>query len=427
METAGDPRHGTRRRILYISHAPPVPGRVGPGRRHYHLLEQLTRFYDVHFVSLGDGSEGRLFEQIFGDRVRGFGFAPRQAGVYRKHWRKVFRTLTGRCDFLPACEPSLRALCAQVTAAHAFDAILLSSVLLRALPLPDNVPIIGDTHNVEFDVMRRTADCSDRFLLRQYARWQWVRTRAEEQRCGRRVDLLLATSERDRHIFEEHLGLDDVAVIPNGIDLAEFAPRPMPESRSTILFSGLMSYHPNQQAVHWFLERVLPSVRRRVPAARFVVAGASPPRWLKGAANDHVEVTGWVPDIRPCLEQAAVVVAPLFIGGGTRVKILEALAMARPVVSTSLGAEGLRLCHGESVLLADDPDAFAQSVVRLMLDRDLAASIAETGHAHVVRHFDWDQIGTTVSELLAARMGLTPHGPAMAPGRQPAVAEAAHG
>jgi polysaccharide biosynthesis protein PslH len=404
---ARDSTLGRRRRILYISHAPPVPGRVGPGRRNYHVLEQLARFYDVHFLSVGDGSEGPLFEQIFGDRVRSFAFAARRAGVCRKYLRKIVRTLTGRCDFLPAHEPSLRALCAQMTSAHSFDAIVLSSVLLRALPLPENVPIIGDTHNAEFDVLRRTAELADGFLLRQYARWQCLATRAEEQRCGRRVDLLLATSERDREMFERDLGLDNVAVIPNGVDLAEFARRPKPEVRPTILFSGLMSYDPNQQAVAWFLDHVLGAVRRSVPAARFVVAGAAPPRWLRVAADNHIEVTGWVPDIRPYLERAAVVVAPLLIGGGTRVKILEALAMAKPVVSTSLGAEGLKLTHGESVLLADDPESFAQNIVNLLLDADLAARIARNGYAHVARYFEWDQIGVALNALLATRMAPT--------------------
>ena len=123
-----------------------------------------------------------------------------------------------------------------------------------------------------------------------------------------------------------------------------------------------MSYYPNEQAIRWFLDSIFPRIRRHIPDARLVVAGMSPPRWLTARAG-HVEVTGWVEDIRPFLKRASVVIAPLLIGGGTRVKILEAQAMRRPVVSTTLGAEGLGLRDGESILLADDADAFAARVI----------------------------------------------------------------
>jgi glycosyltransferase involved in cell wall biosynthesis len=174
-----------------------------------------------------------------------------------------------------------------------------------------------------------------------------------------------------------------------------------------VLFSGLMSYYPNQQGIRWFITDVFPLVLRCVPRARLVVAGAAPPRWLQLLARDHVEVTGYVPDIRPYIERASVVIAPLMIGGGTRVKILEAQAMARPVVSTSLGAEGLNLEAGTSALIADDSAAFAAQVVRLLTDEEYASHVALNGRAHVSRHFDWNRIGENASRLLTSRLGLT--------------------
>ena len=318
-----DPAPPRAGRVLYIAYASPVPSKLGPARRHYHVLEQLARFYNVHFLCVGESSEAEAFARQFGDRVDGFTFAPRSTGLRRRHARKLARTLLGRCDFLPALEPALQQACARVTSTHAFDAIVLSSVLLRSLPLPERVPIVGDTHNVEFDVLRRTAVHADRLLLRQYARRQWPAMQREERRCGESVDLVLATSVRDRQVFERELGLRRVAVVPNGIDLAEFAPSTRAVVPDTILFSGLMSYFPNQQAVRWFLRDVFPTVLRRRPGARLIVAGADPPRWLTALAGPNLEVTGRVPDIRPFVARAAVVVAPLLIGGGTRVKILK--------------------------------------------------------------------------------------------------------
>jgi polysaccharide biosynthesis protein PslH len=381
-----------RARILYITHTSPVPAKIGPARRHYHVLAQLCRFYDVHLLFLGSSHEADAFAREFDERVTGFTYATRAARGGRKVARKLLRTLTARCDFLPVLEPDFRSCCASVTRTQTFSGILLSTVLLGGLPLPDGIPLIGDTHNVEFDVLRRA-------------------TRREEQRCARSVDLLLATSDRDRALFEAELGVSDVAVVPNGIDLLEFSPAPAPAIANTIVFSGLMSYYPNQQAVRWFLQAVFPSVRRMVPTAKLIVAGAAPPRWLCNLADDHVEVTGWVTDIRPYLRRAAVVIAPLRIGGGTRVKILEAQAIGRPVVSTSLGAEGLGLHDADSVLIADDAVTFAARVVDVLTDPGLAAALARNGRQHVVRHFDWDLIGERLSGLLHERIGLVPRAP----------------
>lgn len=393
-------------RVLYIAYASPAPTRLGPARRHFHILQQLARFYDVHFLCIGDRTEAEACERQFGDCVPAFTFVPRSPGRRRRHARKVARTLLGRCDFLPALETGLQEACGQVTAAHRFDAIVLSSVLLGSLPLPAGVPLIADTHNVEFDVLRRTASDADHLLLRHYARRQWRATRREERRCGEGVDLLLATSRRDRDVFERELGLRHVAVVPNGIDLTEFVPPDDGPQPDTILFSGLMSYYPNQQAIRWFLDEVFPAVLRRRPGARLVVAGAAPPRWLSALAGPHVEVTGFVPDIRPHVARAAVVVAPLRIGGGTRVKILEALAMGRPVVSTTIGAEGLDLVHGSSVLFAEEPGAFAEAILAVLADAELARQLGARGRQHVVDHFDWDRIGEGAHTLLASRVGL---------------------
>ena len=195
-----------RGRVLYVSYAPPVPARLGPARRHYHLLDQLARFYDVHLLSLGTAADKDAVVAQFGDRVAGFEFVPLRRVALRRIWSRISRTLAGLCDFQPVLEPALRARCRQLTSPPAFDAILLSSALLRPLRLPRGVPIVADTHNVEFDVLRRAAALSDRFLVRQYARLQWRAMRRQERWCGHRVHLFLATSDRDRGILERELG-----------------------------------------------------------------------------------------------------------------------------------------------------------------------------------------------------------------------------
>ncbi len=254
--------------------------------------------------------------------------------------------------------------------------------------------------------MRRMAERAGNPLRRYYAQRQAGITKAEERACAARVDLLLATSDRDRRVFEQELGARHVEVIPNGIDLAEFRPVSREAAEPIVLFTGLMSYYPNQQGIRWFLDAVFPEVLRHVPGARLIVAGAAPPRWLRRRAGDRIEVTGHVPDMRPYLGRAAAVVVPLTIGGGTRVKILEALAMAKPVVSTSLGAEGLSLRDGDTLLIGDDAATFAAQVVRTLTEPRLCTRLGAAGRAHVVRHFDWPRIGERLERVLHARLGL---------------------
>lgn len=406
--TPGKPevRTGRRSHILYITSSSPIPAKIGPARRNYHILQQLCRFYDVTHLCLGSRTEAELFAHEFAERVPNHTFVHPRNGPRRKVAHKIWRTMTGRCDFAPVLEDGLHEACARLTATHSFDAIFLSCVLLRSLPLPMRTPVIGDTHNVEFDVHRQTAANADGLARRAYAHWQWRSTRRAEQQCGQAVDLLLATSEHDRRVFEQELQLRDVGLVPNGIDLREFIPASGGEVPGGILFTGLMSYYPNQQAVRWFLDAIFPAILRRHPAAKFVVGGAAAPAWLIARQSASVEVTGLVPDMRPHLTRASVVIAPLRIGGGTRVKILEAAAMNRAVVSTSLGAQGLGLTHGKDILIADDAEAFADCVVRILEDPAGAARMASASREHVRLKFDWEYIGNDLARLLDDRLQL---------------------
>jgi glycosyltransferase involved in cell wall biosynthesis len=220
--------------------------------------------------------------------------------------------------------------------------------------------------------------------------------------------LLLANSERDRQVFEQRLDVQNIAVIPNGVDIVEFSPSKVSWQPGTVLFTGLMSYYPNQQAVRWFLNAVFPLVLKKIPGTRLIVAGARPPAWLLAKRSNVLEVTGSVPDMRPYLERANVVIAPLIIGGGTRVKILEAQAMARPVVSTSLGAEGLNVRDGHSILLADDAESFAMQVTHVLSDATFALKIGVNGRTNVILHYDWNGIGEQLEFVLRQKLGLAP-------------------
>jgi glycosyltransferase involved in cell wall biosynthesis len=190
------------------------------------------------------------------------------------------------------------------------------------------------------------------------------------------------------------------AVVPNGVDLDFFRAGATPAVRAptTLLFFGAIDYHPNTDAMLFFAREVMPLLRSRVPRVRLCIVGRRPPEAVTALRGPDVEVAGAVEDVRPYLERAAVVIVPLRLGGGTRLKILEALAMGKAVVSTTLGAEGLDVVPDRDLLLADDPATFAAQIRRLLDDPELAARIGAAGRRVVEARYGW---GASVERLSA--------------------------
>ncbi|MBK7644088.1 MAG: glycosyltransferase [Planctomycetes bacterium] len=216
----------------------------------------------------------------------------------------------------------------------------------------------------------------------------------------RRADRVLVCSEKERAQLSV-LGVDHVLVVPNGVDTQQFTPRerssataaPLAPPRAEALelvFTGGMNYLPNEDGARWFLDEIFPLVLRERPAARITFVGKHPPDSLCARAREgQIVFTGRVDDVRAHARAADIFVVPLRIGGGTRLKILEALAMQLPLVSTRVGAEGLDLRDGQDLLLADEAQTFADAILALATDRERAARLAASGHARVLERYDW--------------------------------------
>ena len=228
-------------------------------------------------------------------------------------------------------------------------------------------------------------------------RVQAALTPREETAFTRRFDTVCVTSERDRNVLQAAVPDARIAVVPNGVDLDAYRLDASAREPGTILFTGLMSYYPNVHGVRMFVEEIFPRVLRQAPHARLLVVGAEPAPAVRRLAGDRIVVTGYVDDVRPYLERAEAYVVPLRIGGGTRVKALQAMAMGVPIVSTRVGCEGLNVEHGRHVLLADTPDEFAGSVVRLLHDGRLRASLAHDAAAFV-RDYAWSRVGDVLND-----------------------------
>lgn len=261
--------------------------------------------------------------------------------------------------------------------------------------------LVFDDHNAEY-LLQQRAFFTD---VRRPRRWpaaayscvQWRKLLAYERRICRMADRVVAVSEADRTALQRLVPGLEVTVVPNGVDLSFLRPgavAPQPGMAAhALVFTGKMDYRPNVDAVLWFVGAVLPLVRERIPDVHFYVVGQKPhPRLATLAQHPAVTLTGRVPDVRPYIAGAGVYVVPLRIGGGTRLKVLEAMAMGQALVSTRLGCDGFPFTDGREVLFADDPAAFATAVVRLLQDREQAAALGRAARAYVEQHFGWEAI-----------------------------------
>jgi glycosyltransferase involved in cell wall biosynthesis len=225
--------------------------------------------------------------------------------------------------------------------------------------------------------------------------WQeWRKMEAAERRYLRLADRVLTVSESDRDAFRPFVDPAKLTVIPTGVDVDYFQPIPGKESPSCLVFTGSMDWLPNEDAILFFVDAILPLIKQQCPDASLEVVGRSPSRKLQALAQTEksLHLTGWVDDIRPFVARGAVCIVPLRIGGGTRLKIFEAMAMNKAVISTSVGAEGLPVCSGKNILLADTPSAFADSVISLLRDSNQRHRLGSAARVLVQENYSWSKI-----------------------------------
>jgi len=260
---------------------------------------------------------------------------------------------------------------------------------------------VFDDHNAEY-LLQQRAFFTDlrhprRWIAAAYSFVQWRKLLVYERRVCCAVDRVVAVSEADREALQRLAPGLQVTVVPNGVDLDFLRPGVVPPlvglRQPALVFTGKMDYRPNVDAVLWFVEAVLPLIQAEVPAVHFYVVGQRPhPRLASLADHPAVTLTGQVPDVRPYIAGAAVYVVPLRIGGGTRLKVLEAMAMGQAVVSTRLGCDGFPFEDGREVVFADEPAEFAAGVLRLLRDAQAAVQLGQRARAYVAAHFGWDAI-----------------------------------
>jgi polysaccharide biosynthesis protein PslH len=390
-----------RLNILYVSHMPASPPRFGAQARVHGLITELARRHDLTAAMLVDDEfddeECRQAMQAYCRQVVLVRNPYGQEGLTKRLLQLRSLASTRSFERLRVTVPALRWALDRVLRARRFDVVnlewpYLGHFDLRKAPPREKLPaVVVDSHEIAYDLARQFANASGSLGRRLYLGANWRKLRREELRAYRNADGVYLCSAADERRLVDQIPEARTAVVPNGADVEYYQPRrtdPPPDGR-TLVYFGLLSTVPNVDGVIHFVQDIWPRIAKANPEARCKIIGGRPPPSLLALAGPRVELTGFVSDLRPQLASAAAVVVPLRLGGGTRLKIVEAMAMGKAIVSTTLGAEGIEAVPGRDLLVEDDPAAFADSVNRLLAQPDLAARIGQSARELAVKRYAW--------------------------------------
>jgi polysaccharide biosynthesis protein PslH len=394
-------------RILWVKVGGLWPLNTGGRLRSFHILRELARRHPVTVLTThghGDDPVG-LAAQLPEARVVSVPHLSAKQGSVRFALALARSWLSPRpVDLVKWRVPELRRTAQGMLAQGTADvcvADFLSSV--PNVPFGGAIPVVLFEHNVEHTIWKRLHDTERRRWRRLLLALEWRKVRRSESRACAEANLTLAVSEVDRRSLEATAGDARIETIPTGVDTQFFRPRPAAELPGRLVFSGSMDWYPNEDGILTFLEGAWPRIRDRAPDATLTVVGRNPRPCLRRAADaaGGVTLTGTVDDIRPFVARAALYVAPLRVGGGTRLKLFEALAMGKAVVATRLAAEGLPLVPGQHYIAADRPTDFAAAVVGLLAAPRRRAALGAAGRRLVEERFSWASVTDVVERHLA--------------------------
>jgi polysaccharide biosynthesis protein PslH len=406
-------------RILWVKADKLLPVENGGNIRTYHVLRYLSARHELTFYSYYGGTPDLGYERELQRQLPGALAVCTGKREYTGSARALdyLAHLTAQPPYAVSrfADTAIRKQIQNWFREQRFD-VAVCDFLDAAVNFPGNltIPSVLFQHNVESEIWRRHAATAENPVKRMMYRMEFRKMLTYERATVRKFQHVIAVSENDRSIMTRWVDADRVTVVPTGVDLERYRPSfsacdPVSSdanaSAPVVTFVGAMDWEPNVDGVEYFCSEVWPLIKAEVPTARFRIVGRNPDarvqKWASNSVNgDHsIEVTGRVPSIVEHLHQSAVVIVPLRIGGGTRLKIYEAMATAKAVVSTSIGAEGLDVHHGHDIMLADDSGSFAQAVITLLRDPEMRRHY-EKSAVETAARYDWPAIGERFSEVL---------------------------
>lgn len=391
-------------KILWVSPFFLHPTERGAQIRSLGMLRELHKRHEIHFAALSDPAhpEGPARSHEYCTRS----YPIRHKTVPRGSFAFLAEAASNLFSSTPLAvaryeSAELAATVSELWRSGSFDC-LVSDFLFSTPNTEEMESCIIFQHNVETTIWERHKQCASTPWRRMFFGIQADRMKAYEGLMCRRAAHVIAVSEDDARRMESRFGIPHVSTVSTGVDIDYFTPTAATSAPSGIVFTGSMDWLPNIDGIEWFVDRILPLIRARIPDCGLSIVGRRPDPKVLGLARreQNVTVTGTVPDIRPYLWNNAISVVPLRIGGGTRLKIYESMAARTPVVSTTIGAEGLEYHPGLDIEIADQPEHFAEHCVRLLEDRARRRALASEAWDLVNRHFSWEAVSKDFENLL---------------------------
>jgi sugar transferase (PEP-CTERM/EpsH1 system associated) len=381
-------------RVLFITARIPAPLDDGWKIRTYHLMKGYSQQgWKVDLVSFRDVNQNVEDFPMLQSLCNDIHLVPRTKSY------SCFDLVRGLILPLPFHVynyqvKSMNDTIQRVVSHYCYDLIQIEDIVMTQYCNPkfNRITRILDMHNVESDLLYRYSRNEKNPLKVLYARFTAAKLKKYERKTAKIFQQLLVCSKEDLKLLRSNGVNVPAVVVPNGVDGNYFRPSDQRGESDDLVFIGSMDYHANISGVTYFVNEVLPLIWQNNPEIRFFIVGKNPPEEIQKFAEKRIVVTGIVDDVRPYYNRAGVVVVPLLVGGGTRLKVVESMAMGKAVVSTSLGAEGIPAEHGKHLLLADDPTVFAKSVLELLGKPTLRNSMGKAARKFVEGHFEWSSI-----------------------------------
>jgi glycosyltransferase involved in cell wall biosynthesis len=400
-------------KILWVKHGKLLPVDTGGKIRTYNILRYLASRHDVTLISSYGGRQTPAYEselrQHFPKSIVIWTGAPEDSdGLVKQGVHYIARAGSS----VPYAVSKFTTREVQQIVKRKLDTrefdVAVCDFLAVSLNFPKqlNTPTVLFQHNVEASIWQRQAECEKHWLKKLVFTMEAAKMRRYEAAAVKRFHHVVAVSEIDRKLM---IGVDpqSITVVPTGVDLQQFrATENSPALDHEVIFLGSMDWEANVDAVAYFCEKIWPRVLSDIPDAKFRIVGRNPHPSVKKLECDSVEVTGTVPSVIGYLKTAAVVVVPLRIGGGTRLKIYEAMAMGKAIVSTAIGAEGLDVHDGQDIILSEGPEDFARQIVSL-LDDEAARERLGRAAIETASKYDWSVIGDRFERVLRRLSGIS--------------------
>lgn len=393
-------------RILWVKAGGLLPLDSGGKIRSFHILRELAKTHAVTFFGFHSERDNpaqadlrSLCERVVCVPLRLP--APKSASEFVEYMSGAFssRPYAIRKYGRPHVARKLRELVRD----GSYDVIVCDFLIAAGvIPWDASCPKVLFAHNVEATIWKRHHEVARNPLWKLLSWREWRSMERAENYYVKKADLVLAVSQADRDTFARLITPEKLAVIPTGVDIEYFSPPALEEEENTLVFSGSMDWLPNEDGIVYFIREILPLISQRVPGIKLTVVGRKPSRALQSLAAEYptqVHLTGWVDDVRPYLTKGTVYIVPLRVGSGTRLKIFEAMSMAKAVVSTTIGAEGLPVSQAE-IFLADSPGDFAKCVVDLLQDSLMRHRLGAAARQLVESRYSWASVATEFADAL---------------------------